>query len=265
MVGTGVGGYLKSVWACRYFWLSLVHMDLRTRYRRSVLGIGWSLLHPLAMTVILCIVFTRLFHVDLADYAPFLISGLAFWNFVTASIKDGCNCLFQGEAYIRQYPAPVAIYPLRTTLGASFHFLLALFLVLVTTAVLRGFHNPLALLSLVPSLLLLFLFSWALAVLGGFMTVHFPDTQHLLDVFLQILFYATPILYKPDMLVERGLGPLVRFNPLARLLSLLRDPIIDGSVPSMWTYFLATTVVAILLSAAAVTLTRLQRQLIFHL
>ena len=51
--------YFSEIWACRYFWLSLVKMDLRTRYRRSLLGIGWSLLNLIAMTIILTTVFTR--------------------------------------------------------------------------------------------------------------------------------------------------------------------------------------------------------------
>ena len=64
-----MGKYLLAIWQCRYFWLSLVRMDLRTRYRRSFLGIGWSLLHPIAMTAIICLVFCRLFHLPVAEMA----------------------------------------------------------------------------------------------------------------------------------------------------------------------------------------------------
>ena len=55
-------GYLLSLWNCRYFWWALVKNDLRARYRRSVVGLGWSLLRPLASTVILCTVLQRIFH-----------------------------------------------------------------------------------------------------------------------------------------------------------------------------------------------------------
>src|SRR5712691_5286172 len=106
--------YLAEIWRCRYFWLTLVKVDLRTRYRRSILGMGWSLLHPIAMTTILCIVFSTIFKRDVLDYAPFLLAGLATWNYVLSSALSGCQCFFQGESYIRQYPAPFAIYPLRT-------------------------------------------------------------------------------------------------------------------------------------------------------
>ena len=60
-------GYIGAMWRCRYFWLSLVKIDLRTRYRRSVIGLGWSLLRPISMTIILCAVFRRIFNIP-ANY-----------------------------------------------------------------------------------------------------------------------------------------------------------------------------------------------------
>src|SRR5262245_11940489 len=127
-----MGNYLAAIWRCRYFWMSLVRMDLRTRYRRSVLGMGWSLLHPIAMTAVLCAVFHVIFKPaqGVAWYAPFLLAGLACWQFIVTVTTNGCQCLFQGEAYIRQYPAPMAIYPLRTALGGTVHFGIALAVVI---------------------------------------------------------------------------------------------------------------------------------------
>src|SRR5581483_1962206 len=145
----------------RYFWLSLVKMDLRTRYRGSALGIGWSLLQPIAMTVILCTVFGHLFNLDLREYAPLVMSGITFWGFISGSIFNGCQCFFQGEAYIRQYPAPMAIYPLRIMLGASFHFSIALCMVAVLSGLLNGYAGPWPLLSLVPTFGLLMVLGWA--------------------------------------------------------------------------------------------------------
>src|SRR5436190_17576829 len=127
-----MGSYFADIWRCRYFWLSLVKMDLRTRYRRSVLGLGWSLLHPIAMTIVLCTVFSAIFKAKIEDYGPFVLAGLATWNFLLTSTTQGCQCFFLGESYIRQYPSPLAIFPLRTVLGATVHFLMALVVVLAT-------------------------------------------------------------------------------------------------------------------------------------
>src|SRR4051794_17069673 len=109
--------YLKAVWNCRYFWLSLVKIDLRARYRGSVLGLGWSLLHPIVMTAIICTVFGTLFNMPIGFYAPYLMAGLTLWNYIMHSSLLGSGCFFAAESYIRQFPAPMAIYPLRTMLA----------------------------------------------------------------------------------------------------------------------------------------------------
>jgi lipopolysaccharide transport system permease protein len=260
-----MSSYFVDIWRCRYFWMSLVKMDLRTRYRRSVLGMGWSLLHPIAMTTILCTVFHKVFHVELSEYAPFLLAGLACWNYLVTATLQGCQCLFQGESYIRQYPAPLAIYPLRTALGGTVHFLVALLVVLVLAWGFRGFGNVLSLLSLVPTVGLFFVLAWSVALLAGFANVYFQDTQHLCEVGFQILFYATPVMYPATMLRENHLAWIVKYNPLVALLELVRQPILEGRVPSPQTYAAAAATVLVAAAAAGVTLVRLQRRLIFHL
>jgi ABC-type polysaccharide/polyol phosphate export permease len=421
-----MGSYMAAIWRCRYFWLSLVKNDLRTRYRRSVLGMGWSLLHPICMTTILTAVFCKLFHQSISDYAPFVLAGLATWNYVLTVVQHGCHCFFIGESYIRQYPAPLAIYPLRTALGGTVHFLLALSVVLLLstvaaaigsinfvtfeatytperspgigdyeigrrnntsydlpTAYIRflfeytsdasagsivdfqdaegrykcalhlGPANTLvfydtdktvvgsgttllapgqvyaisakvgtgsnaaweirinedremsgvanlgnanngslklattynyqdvsinshawsfqrlgvipALATLVPTIILLFIFAWSAAVLAGVANVYFQDTQHLTEVAFQMLFYATPIIYHADQLQKNNLGWLVNANPLVSLLDLIRQPILDGQIPSLTTYGMAITTVVVTLLAAAWTLSRLQKRLIFYL
>lgn len=258
-------GYVAAVWRCRYFWMSLVKMDLRTRYRRSILGLGWSLLHPIAMTAVLCTVFHGLFALPVADYGPFLLSGLTLWGFITASVSQGCDCFYSGENYIRQYPAPMAIYPLRTVLGAAFHFLVAVCVVVALTWGFKGFGNVPVLVSLAPSFLLLLIFGWSVAVLSGAASVIFPDMKHLLDIGLQIMFYATPIMYPSDLMEKKGLSWLMKYNPLVAWLDLFRHPLLNGHLPTLNNWLIALGAVAVTGTAAVITLARLQRRLIFYL
>ncbi len=310
-----MSGYVAAIWQCRYFWLSLVKMDLRTRYRRSILGLGWSLLQPIAMTTILCIAFGTILHVDIPHYAPFLFAGLATWNYIQTTALSGCQCFFQGESYIRQHPTPLAVYPLRTALGGTIHFLIALGVTLLLAwccqgldqgdsgqklpaqaeeraavsgpeidlaerqpdlAILRNggqvtshAHSSrwtwLGLLSLIPTVILLFIFAWSLAILAGFANVHFQDTQHLAEVGFQILFYASGIIYDIDTLKNEAIRQLMNFNPLVSIIGLVREPIVAGHVPTANMYAVACTTILIAASAAVLTLWRLQRRLIFHL
>jgi ABC-type polysaccharide/polyol phosphate export permease len=260
-----MGDYLSAVWRCRYFWMALVRMDLRTRYRRSLLGLGWSLLHPIAMTAILCAAFHKIFQADIRTYAPFLLAGLAGWNYIVGVTLSGCQCFYQGESYIRQHPAPMAIYPLRVALGGSIHFLIALGVVIGLVLVVKGPGNLPAIVTVVPSVLLLFVFVWSLAVLAGFANVFFQDTQHLAEIGFQLLFYATPIIYPAETLVRNNLGWLLHYNPLGLFIRLIREPIIDGHPPSVKVFTAACAVVAVMVCAAGGSLAAFQRRLIFHL
>src|SRR5262249_9408817 len=149
---------------------------------------------------------------------------------------QGCQCFFQGEAYIRQHPAPLAVYPLRTALGGTIHFLIALVVVLGLTWYFRGFANLPSLWRLVPAVTLLFVLGWSLAVLAGFANVLFQDTQHLSEIGFQILFYATPIMYLPSLLKSLTIGWLLEYNPVVPLLQLIREPILYGRIPAIETY-----------------------------
>jgi lipopolysaccharide transport system permease protein len=295
--------YLRAIWRCRYFWFNLVRMDLRTRYRRSVLGMGWSLLHPIAMTAIFCVVFQTLMMPEegVAKYAPYLLAGLATWNFIMSSTMQGCHCFFQGESYIRQYPAPMAIYPLRTALGASIHFLIALTVVVLMVCLIRVFIAPparpdpaqaqvssasrgergtgaaapqpqcswpryvVSLAWLGPAVLMLLLFTWSMAVLAGVANVYFQDTQHLCEVGFQILLYMTPIFYTKDLLEKKGIGWLAEYNPIAAFLDLVRNPVLEGRPPSATTLTVACSTLLVAMVGAVLTLSRCQRRLIFQL
>jgi lipopolysaccharide transport system permease protein len=268
-----VTDYLSRIWRLRYFWMALVRNDLRNRYRRSIIGIGWSLLQPIAMTTVLCVVFGRFMALQdsqsyatfVKTYAPYLLSGLTFWGFITAVVMQGCHCFFQGESYIRQHPAPLAIYPLRTTLGAGFHFLLGLTLAIVLVWCVKGFGNLPTLISLVPTLVLLFVIGWSLAVCTGMANVMFQDSQHLIEVFMQIMFYVTPILFRPDQLGHGRLAQIVSLNPLAVLLELIRKPLLDGQFPSTWTVGMGAMTGLVAVGAAALALRCFEKRMIFYL
>jgi lipopolysaccharide transport system permease protein len=264
-----MGDYVRAMWRCRYFWLSLVHIDLRTRYRGSWLGIGWSLLQPLGMSIILCIVFYKLLAgqgINISYFGPYLILGTTLWTFILNTTMGGCQCFRMAESYIRQYPAPLAIYPLRTVLGFAFHFLLGLAIGLFLTGVMHGITNPVALVSLIPSLLLLMLLGWTLALLAGLTNVHFPDTSYFVEIGFQGLFYLTPIMYSQSMINNAPeLVVIFRYNPLTYFLRLLRDPILEGHAPSLRVYCGATLSVLLLGSVALYLLRRLEGHVIYYL
>jgi len=259
--------YARGIWRCRYFWLMLVKNDLRQRYRRSLLGLGWSLLQPVAMTCIICFVFRTILisGESVVSYAAHVLAGLACWNYILSSTVVGCQCFYNGECYIRQYPAPLAIYPLRTALAATFHFIIAIALVVLLSWCINGLGNVLVLPAVLVSMAILFVVTWSLAVLAGFATVYFQDTQNLCEVGFQILFYLTPIIYPESLLKTQHMGWVADYNPVRALVDLVRKPILEGQVPGAPTLIMAGLAAAVLTTAASLTLARFQKRLIFLL
>src|SRR5262245_27468486 len=115
--------YLLGIWDARFFWAHLVLSDLRSKWRRSFFGILWTIIQPLCLTLLLSLVFSRIFHSDIGDYAPYILSGIILWDFVTATAVGGSLTFVQADAYIKQHTHPLAIYSLRTALSNLVPFL----------------------------------------------------------------------------------------------------------------------------------------------
>jgi ABC-type polysaccharide/polyol phosphate export permease len=159
----------------------------------------------------------------------------------------------------------MAIYPLRTALGGTIHFMIALVVVIVLATIGIGFPGIVPLISLIPTIVLLCVFTWGLAALAGLANVYFQDTQHLTEVGFQIMFYATPVMYPPKVLRENGLSWLADYNPLVPLLQMIREPILEKQAPSLATFSGATLTVLLTTMFASYCLSRLQSRLIFQL
>lgn len=255
-----------AMWAYRHFLFALVRLDVRRRYTRSVVGVGWSFLHPLAMALVFAVVFSNLLGADPRTYVLFLLLGLAVWNFFKECAVGGCLAMVSHETYIRQSPLPYGLYPLRSVLSTAVHSGLALVAALAVVVVVRWSLEPLGVLwAVLPAVGLAVVAGWAVATIASCAQVYFYDTQHLLELAAHIGFFLTPIMYGPELLVNKGLGPLVVFNPVNLFLELIRTPIIHGEPPPLFAYAYAAGGTAVLVALASAALTWSRPRLIFRL
>ena len=258
--------HLTAIWKFRHFLMALVKLDLRLRYRRSILGVGWSLLNPIAMTIVFVVVFgSMLGNGDLPDYVPHLVVGMAVWNFLRESVVTGCKSLIANESYIRQSPLPYGIYPLRTVFGQAIHSCIALGVALVVTFAYQPNTPPIGMLYAVPGLVLMLFTAWAAATLFSFLNVYFQDTSHLLEVGAQIVFFLSPIMYKSNNLIDKGLKWMVDINPVNLFLELIRSPITSGVPPTGELLLVGLGFTVMMAALAAGTTAWLQKRVIFHL
>ncbi|HEY1189396.1 MAG TPA: ABC transporter permease [Gemmata sp.] len=257
---------VTGIWKFRSFLLALVRLDFRLKYKRSALGTGWALVTPLAMAATYVLVFSGVLGLSAAEYATSLLVALAVWGFFRECAVSGCLALVSHENYIRQSPLPFGLYSLRFVIGYAIQGLFAFGVALVALVIKDGHAGKLLMLwAVVPALLMIFVAGWAVATIFAFAQVHFHDTKHLLEIFAQILFFMTPIVYGPELLVGKGLGWVARFNPLNTYLELVRCPLTRGELPQEKLYLYGAICTVALYGLAVATTARFQKKVVFQI
>lgn len=228
--------YIEGIWSARHFWIHLSLSDLRSRWRRSFFGVLWSIIQPLGMTALLALVFSRIFKTDIAEYAPYILSGMIVWEFVVASATAGSLSFVQADAYIKQCRHPLAIYTLRTVLTNLMAMALASLSLIawVLIAMPQNFGWPwLAALSLFPILLML---AWPLATLLAYIATRFRDLPHALGLVFQGMWFISPVYFEARTFRNNNLQALVDDNPIYHLLEIVRAPLLHGHWPTWENY-----------------------------
>jgi lipopolysaccharide transport system permease protein len=210
--------------------LTLVGRDMKLRYKRSILGIAWSLLTPLAQLAVFYLTFDVLLPLNIPNYPAFLFSGLLAWNWFQGSLYQATSAIVDNRDLIKRPGFPAAILPAVTVASNLIHFLLALPILLVFL-LLGGTGLTRAVLALPLVIALQFMLTLSLAYYTATFYVTFRDTQHLLGVFLNLLFFLTPIFYKSSDLPAQY-QTFYRVNPMVHLIEAYRVILLSGSLPN---------------------------------
>jgi ABC-type polysaccharide/polyol phosphate export permease len=211
--------------------LQLVRRDVLTRYKRSVLGIAWTLLNPLGMMLVLTLAFSQILRFNtLYGYAAFVLSGLIAWNFFSQSTTAAMVNLVWGGGLLSRIYIPRASFALAAIGTAMVNILLALIPLLLVNVITGVPITPAFLFVPVP-LLLLACFSLGLGLLLSTSAVYFPDVAEMYQIALSAWFYLTPIIYPIEALPEQ-LQFWIRFNPMYQLLNLFRLSVYYGRFPT---------------------------------
>lgn len=225
---------LRQLWSYRGLLWSLVLRDLRLKYKSSVLGFLWTLLHPLLMMSIYAIIFSILIRqkVD-GPYPIFLLAGILPWLFFASSLTLTAPSLISGGALINKVFFPREILPLAIIGANLINFLLSLlvfflFLLFFQISVGRA-------ILLLPLLIFVHvLFSIGLALVLAACNVRYRDIGHAIDIVLQLWFFSVPVIYSVEFL-GRMVGPQwLRFyylNPMVYYIEMYRDILMYGRFP----------------------------------
>ena len=229
---------LRELWRYRDLLRLLIANSIKTRYKRSTLGVIWTLLNPLLTTVVLTIAFSQLFRFQVENYPIYLLVGFLFWNFVAQTTTQSMNTLIWGSTLLKRIYIPRTIFAVSVLGNGLINFLLALIPLGLVMLVMGHPFTP-ALLLLPYALLLLAMYTLGLALFLSTLSVFFVDVVDMYAILLTVWFYLTPVIYPQEIVPER-FAALVQLNPMTTMLGLFRAVIYAGDVPSLTALATAT-------------------------
>jgi ABC-type polysaccharide/polyol phosphate export permease len=238
----------------------LVGRDLKVRYKRSVLGMFWTLLNPLLQMAVYTLVFRTIMRVQIPDFPVFLLAGLLPWTFVSVATTGSAHSLLNNQGLIRKVAVPQAVYPL-AVVGSKVVDLVLSLAPLALIAALMGRPPGLSWLALVPALVFAVMFTTGLSLVFSSLTVFFRDVRHLIDILFQVWFYLTPVLYPAsylEHLPHPALRRLLELNPAAPIVRVFQQAIYEGRTPDGATLASAAACGTVALAAGLAAFLRLQ-------
>ena len=227
---------LRELYRYRNLVFQTVRRNIVVRYKRSVLGIAWTMLNPLGTALILTFVFSGVFGGE-SSYAVYVLSGLVCWTFFSQATNDAMHQLIWGGGLLKRIYIPRTVFAVSSVVTGLVNMGLALvpllFIILVTGVI----PQPSMLILPIPALFLA-MFALGVGLMLSAIAIYFVDVTEMYTILLMAWFYLSPVIYKKDFLPE-NYAWIVQLNPMFYLINLFRVPIYDGVVPSLQEFLVA--------------------------
>jgi len=241
-----------ATWRARSLLRVLVTRDLAVRYKRSVLGLWWTILNPVLETAVLWMVFSQVFRfaVPGVPYVVFVLSGVLLFNCFRQTILGVAASMFMHADLLSKVRVAPAVFSLSTAGANAITFAFTLGPLALVMAILGVAPNP-ALPLIVPVVLLLIGFAFGLGLALAPIVVRFPDTLDLLTICVTMIGYLAPVFYPPEIVPEQ-FRFVEKLNPIYHFVTLFRDLLYGHGVgnPLSWLAIVLSAGVALLLGHA---------------
>lgn len=222
--------------------LALARLDIRNRYRGSVLGPFWMTASTAIMVAGIGLLYATLFRMSLAEYLPWIAVSLVVWTMISQTVSDACNSFVVAGGIIRQLPLPYTVHVLRFVIRNAITAAHSLPLIAVVLLAFGAIPGPAALLA-IPGLLLIAVNACAAGLFLGMICARFRDIPQIVTNMMQLFFFLSPVIWKPHLLGEAAVW--LPLNPFYALMETVRGPLVEGGAePMIWLAAIAYTVLA---------------------
>jgi ABC-type polysaccharide/polyol phosphate export permease len=242
-------------------WSMLGWNDIHQRYRRSALGPFWITISMAIFIVLLGLIYSKLFHQDIAVFLPYIAMGLITWGFISGTTTEACSVFLENTGIIRQIRLPYSIYVMRMIWRG---FIVFLHTVILIVPIAFFFHMHLGWSSLlaIPGMFLVVLNQIWLSIVIGILATRFRDITQLVGTAIQISMFVTPIMWPVSAIPDARF--IAEINPFFHLIQLVRAPLLgDVAEPLSWIVVLGMCIAGY--GLAAIALTRASPRLVYWL
>jgi len=226
--------YIKNVigglFRYSYLLLNLIRKDFALKYRRSFLGVLWSVLNPLLMAAVMSVVFSQVFKFSIDNFPIYFLSGSLIFNYISDATSGSLSSVLGSAGLVKKVYIPKYLFPLEKCLFALLNSLFSFIAILAVMPFLGLFPTFTVLLFWVPFLYSL-LFCAGIGMILSAVNVFFRDISHLWAVWSLAWMYLTPLFYPVDMLPD-NLIAWEKYNPAYHLVEYARELLLYGTIPN---------------------------------
>ena len=227
-----IKAYFETMMKYRYLMSNLIMRDLKVKYRRSVLGVLWSMLNPILMMLILNAVFSRVFRYEIENFPLYLISGQTLFSFFNEATSSAIFSIVEASSLLKKVYVPKYVFPIEKILFAFVNLLFSMSAIIVML-ILFGIPFSFTMLLFPVPLLLMLVFTIGFGLIISALCVFFRDLKHLYSVVTMAWMYMTPIIYPIEALGNGFMRTVVELNPLTWYIQYFRAVIINGELPTV--------------------------------
>ncbi|PKN64862.1 MAG: ABC transporter permease [Deltaproteobacteria bacterium HGW-Deltaproteobacteria-10] len=231
----------------RYFhmWSLLGWYDIKQRYRRSLIGPFWITISTGIMVGSIGLMFSTIFKSSFSEFLPYFAIGQIIWLLLAAQLTDACTMFVQSQSIIKQVSLPLSVHVLRK-LWYNIILFLHNFLIIIIVLVIAGKGFSWEYLLIIPAIILILILLFLLSMILGIICTRFRDITQIVAVFLQLIYFFTPIFWMKKSLASKQ-SWITDFNPFFHIIELVRSPLL-GKPPDL--YHWISLLIYIVLAAA---------------
>ena len=255
--------YIKNFAKYRYLLKELVKKGIKLKYRRSYLGILWTLLEPLLTMMVLTLVFGTLFGKNDPTFPVYVLTGRLLYSYFSTATKTAMRSVRQNAGMIKKVYVPKYIYPLSAVIYEYIIFLISLVVLAVVATVLKVPPTIYTLQAIVP-LTILFVMVLGVGMILSTLNVFFRDLEYLWGVMLMLIMYTCAIFYQPERVIGTGNGWIFYINPLYSVIAIFRDAVFGRPMDLYHLCFSAVFAVCTLI-VGVVVFVKKQDEFILHI